>query len=64
MSNTRQWLSIKELSEYAGISRNALLEVLARDDDPLPAYRMKEGAKWRISRDDFDRWMRKQESTR
>lgn len=51
----REWLSIRQLTEYAAISERTLREWLHRDKDPLPAVRV--DGKILVRRSRFDAWL-------
>lgn len=51
----REWLSLRQLTEYAAVSERTLREWLHRLEDPLPASRV--GTKILVSRAQFDAWL-------
>lgn len=53
----RDWLGLRELTEYAAVSERTLREWIHSDDDPLPASRI--GNKLLVNRHAFDDWMGK-----
>jgi excisionase family DNA binding protein len=52
---TREWLGIRELTQYAAVSERTIRAWLHRLGDPLPAVRV--GTKILIRRTDFDAWL-------
>ena len=51
------WLPLKALAEYAGLSRKTLLRLMAREENPLPHYRLTDTGKIVVRRSEFDAWM-------
>jgi excisionase family DNA binding protein len=51
----REWLSLRQLTEYAAVSERKLREWLHRGDDPLPAVRV--DGKILVRRSQFDAWL-------
>jgi excisionase family DNA binding protein len=54
MNITREYFSIKELAEYAGISVRKLRDLLGTSPNPIPAYRF--GGSIKVKRSEFDDW--------
>jgi excisionase family DNA binding protein len=50
----REYLSVKELSEYTGICVRTLRDMLNASANPIPAYRF--GGSIKIKRSEFDEW--------
>ena len=50
-----QYLTLRTLSAYSGISIRTLREYLKQQGNPLPCYRP--GGKLLVKRSEFDRWM-------
>ena len=51
----REWLSLRELTEYAAVSARTLREWLHRSSDALPAVRV--DGKILVRRSEFDAWL-------
>lgn len=51
----REWLSLRELTEYAGVCERTLRTWLRRSTDALPAVRV--GGKILVRRSEFDAWL-------
>jgi excisionase family DNA binding protein len=51
----REWLSLRQLTEYAAISVRTLREWLHRSTDPLPAVRV--NGKVLVRKSQFDEWL-------
>lgn len=51
---TREYLSIKELSEYSGVCVRTLRDKVNASDNPIPAYRF--GGSIKVKRSEFDQW--------
>jgi excisionase family DNA binding protein len=53
---TRYWLSTTEAAAHTGVSERELYEALRTRE--LTGSQRAKGRKWRVHRDDLDRWMR------
>lgn len=51
----REWLSLRQLTEYAAVSERTLREWLHRTTDSLPAVRV--DGKILVRRREFDTWL-------
>ncbi len=51
----REWLSLRQLTEYASVSERTLREWLHRATDALPAVRV--DGKILVRRSEFDAWL-------
>jgi excisionase family DNA binding protein len=51
----REWLSLRDLTEYVSVSERTLRGWIHSAVDPLPAARV--GTKFLIRRSEFDRWL-------
>jgi excisionase family DNA binding protein len=51
----REWLSLRQLTEYAAVSERTLREWLHRSTDALPAVRV--DGKILVRRSQFDAWL-------
>jgi len=51
------WLPLKALTQYSGLSRKTLLRLMAREENPLPHYRLTDTGKIVVRRSEFDAWM-------
>jgi excisionase family DNA binding protein len=51
----REWLSLRELTEYVAVSERTLREWLHRSSDALPAVRV--DGKILVRRSEFDAWL-------
>jgi excisionase family DNA binding protein len=51
----REWLSLRQLTEYASVSERTLREWLHRGSDALPAVRV--DGKILVRRSQFDAWL-------
>ena len=51
------WLPLKALALYSGLSRKTLLRLMAREENPLPHYRLTDTGKIVVRRSEFDAWM-------
>jgi excisionase family DNA binding protein len=51
----REWLDLRELTQYVAVSERTLRQWLYRAEDALPAVRV--GAKILVRRSEFDRWL-------
>jgi excisionase family DNA binding protein len=51
----REWLSLRELAEYAGVGERTLRRWLRRENDALPAVRV--GGKILVRKSQFDEWL-------
>jgi excisionase family DNA binding protein len=51
----REWLSLRELTEYAAVSERTLREWLHRPTDPLPGVCVR--GKILVRRPQFDEWL-------
>ena len=51
----REWLSLRQLTEYAAVSERTLREWLHREKDALPAVRV--DGKILVRRSQFDAWL-------
>jgi excisionase family DNA binding protein len=49
-----RWLSVEELSEYLGVSKDTIYTWIDAKD--LPAHRM--GRLWKFKRDEVDAWVK------
>jgi len=49
-----RWLSVDEIAEYVGVSRDTIYAWLG--DRRMPGHRA--GHKWRFQRDEVDEWLR------
>ena len=59
----REYFSIHELSEYSGISRRTLWNLLKDPVSPIPHFRVgSAGRIVRVKRSEFDEWMLTQKS--
>jgi excisionase family DNA binding protein len=59
----KEYFSIKELSEYSGISRRTLWNLLKDPVNPIPHFRVGlAGRIVRVKRMEFDQWMQSQKS--
>lgn len=58
------FLSLKALQDYAGFSRRTLLDLMARDRNALPHYRLSDTGKIVVRRSEFDAWMIQYRRTR
>ncbi len=57
MAVTREYLSIKELAVYSGISERSLRYYLKDPVNPIPHHRFGRGGKLiKVKRSDFDKW--------
>jgi len=57
----KEYLSISELSEYSGISRRTLWDLLKDPANPIPHFRVgSAGRIVRVKRSEFDKWMQTQ----
>jgi len=50
----REYLSVKELSDYSGICVRTLRDMLNTSTNPIPAYRF--GGSIKVKRSEFDEW--------
>jgi excisionase family DNA binding protein len=50
----REFLSVKELSAYAGICERSLRDLINASTNPIPAYRF--GGSIKVKRSEFDEW--------
>lgn len=57
--NDDRYLSLRALSQYAGLSVRTLRKYVTRDDNPLPHFRMGGGEESMIlvKQSEFDQWM-------
>lgn len=53
-----RWLSVVEISEYLGITRDSVYKWVKQKG--MPAYRL--GKLWKFKTDEVDLWMRKGEA--
>jgi excisionase family DNA binding protein len=51
----REYLSIKELSQYCGICERTLRDLINDSTNPIPSYRFGRGA-IRVKKEEFDCW--------
>ena len=51
----REWLDLRQLTQYAAISERTLRGWLHRPNDPLPAVRVE--GKILVRRSEFDAWL-------
>lgn len=51
----REWVSLRQLTEYAAVSERTLREWLHRPNDSLPAVRV--DGKILVRRSEFDAWL-------
>lgn len=58
------FLSLKALTQYCGLSRTTLLGVMAREENPLPHYRLSDSGKIVVRVSEFDAWMAQYRRTR
>jgi excisionase family DNA binding protein len=52
---TREWLDLRELTEYAAVCERTVRGWIHSPVDPLPATRV--GGKILVRKSDFDRWL-------
>jgi excisionase family DNA binding protein len=53
----REYMSVRELSEYTGICVRSLRDMLNASLNPIPAYRF--GGSIKVKRSEFDEWAAK-----
>ena len=59
----REYFSIRELSEYSGISQRTLWDLLKDSINPIPHFRVgSAGRIVRVKKSEFDQWMQTQRS--
>jgi excisionase family DNA binding protein len=59
----REYLSIRDLSEYTGVSQRTLWDLLKNPVNPIPHFRIgSAGRIVRVKKSEFDQWMRTQRS--
>ena len=59
----KEYLSIRELSEYTGISQRTLWDLLKDPVNPIPHFRIgSAGRIVRVKKSEFDQWMLTQRS--
>ncbi len=49
-----RWLSVEEIAEYLGVSRDTVYAWIAKKD--MPAYKV--GRFWKFKADEVDEWVR------
>jgi excisionase family DNA binding protein len=60
----REYLSIRDLSEYTGVSQRTLWDLLKNPVNPIPHFRIgSAGRIVRVKKSEFDRWMQTQRSS-
>jgi excisionase family DNA binding protein len=60
----REYLSIRDLSEYTGVSQRTLWDLLKNPVNPIPHFRIgSAGRIVRVKKSEFDQWMRTQRSS-
>ena len=55
MHTSREWLGLRQLTEYADISERTLRSWMHRSNDPLPAVQV--SGKILVRRSEFDAWL-------
>jgi excisionase family DNA binding protein len=59
----KEYFSIRELSEYSGISQRTLWDLLKDSLNPIPHFRIGVAGKIvRVKKSEFDEWMQTQKS--
>jgi excisionase family DNA binding protein len=59
----KEYFSIRDLSEYTGVSQRTLWDLLKDPVNPIPHFRIgSAGRIVRVKRSEFDQWMRTQRS--
>ena len=57
----REYLSIRDLSEYTGVSQRTLWDLLKNPVNPIPHFRIgSAGRIVRVKRSEFNQWMQTQ----
>jgi len=56
MDRAKEVMTLREASEYLGVSPDTLYKYLS--EDRIPAFKL--GNRWRFKKDLLDRWMEKQ----
>jgi excisionase family DNA binding protein len=60
----KEYFSIRELSEYSGISQRTLWDFLKDSINPIPHFRVgSAGRIVRVKKSEFDLWMQTQKSS-
>lgn len=60
---TTEYLGLRALCQYSGLSRRTIGKILAHDEDPLPFYRPG-GGKILVRVRDFEAWMERRRERR
>jgi len=55
MADTDRWLSVDEIAEYLGVSRDAVYAWVTNKN--MPGHKV--GRFWKFKKDDIDAWVRK-----
>jgi hypothetical protein len=58
------FLSLHALAGYSGLGRKTLLRLMAREENPLPHYRLTDTGKIVVRRSEFDGFMEQYRHTR
>ncbi len=60
----KEYFSVRELSEYTGISQRTLWDLLKDSINPIPYFRIgAAGRIVRVKKSEFDQWMQTQKSS-
>lgn len=61
----KEYYKIPELSDYTGISKRTLYDLIKSPVNPIPHYRIgSSGRILRVKKSEFDDWMRSQKASR
>ena len=55
MERLKEVMTLREASQYLGISPDTLYKYLSADRNRIPAFKL--GNRWRFKKDLLDRWM-------
>jgi excisionase family DNA binding protein len=54
-----RWLSVEEIAQYLGVSRDTIYSWVGKKD--IPAHKV--GRLWKFKTDEIDAWVRKKDGT-
>lgn len=62
MSTTKtEWMTLRELSEIAGVTTETVRRWIKREDKPLPALTIERT--WRVRTREWEQWVRENSNT-